>query len=145
MKLNGRILVMAEDATILKQQLDGQDYQEIPALHYGVNTDAMISGRACTLGYTPEILGPYFLENFKETVRLSSVKEGGFQVIVGGDAYGTGSSREAAVVASMSSHHRLFLPPLSGLISESLFHAHSKLAKVRAETISHRKKDMESP
>ena len=39
--------------------------------------------------------------------------------------------REAAVVASMSSHHRLFLPPLSGLISESLFqwnfHAHSKL------------------
>ena len=30
MKLNGRILVMAEDATILKQQLDGQ-ITRIPA------------------------------------------------------------------------------------------------------------------
>ena len=103
MKLKGRILVMAADATSLKQQLEGADCSEItlqtPELHYGVNTDAMISGRACTLGYTPEILGPYFLENFKEVVGLSSVKNGGFQVIVGGDAYGTGSSREAAVVA----------------------------------------------
>ena len=99
MKLNKRILVMAEDASILKEQLSGQDCTEIPALHYGVNTDAMISGRACTLGYTPEILGPYFLENFKEVVALSSVKDAGFQVIVGGEAYGTGSSREAAVVA----------------------------------------------
>ena len=25
-------------------------------LHYGVNTDAMISGQACTLGYTGSIL-----------------------------------------------------------------------------------------
>ena len=100
MKLSGRILAMADDATVLKQQLEGEDYPGTElALHYGVNTDAMISGRACTLGYTPEILGPYFLENFKEVVGLSSVKDGGFQVIVGGDAYGTGSSREAAVVA----------------------------------------------
>ena len=47
----------------------------------------MISGRVCNFGYTPEI-GALFFENFKETVRLSSVKEGGFQVIVG-DAYET--------------------------------------------------------
>ena len=59
----------------------------------------MISGRACTLGYTTDILGPYFLENFQEVVQKSSIQSGGFQVIVGGDAYGTGSSREAAVVA----------------------------------------------
>ena len=103
MKLNGRILVMADDASILDQQLQGKEYSditsEIPDLHYGVNTDAMISGRACTLGYTPEILGPYFLENFKEVVSLNSIKDGGFQIIVGGDAYGSGSSREVAVVA----------------------------------------------
>ena len=55
--------------------------------------------RACTLGYTPEVLGPYFLENFLETVKKSDVQQGGFQVIVGGDAYGSGSSREVAVVA----------------------------------------------
>ena len=99
MRLSGRVLVLSEDAALLQQQLSGSDLEHVPALHYGVNTDAMISGKACTLGYTPEILGPYFLENFKETVSLSAVLDGGFQVIVGGDAYGTGSSREAAVVA----------------------------------------------
>ena len=46
-----------------------------------------------------EILGPYFLENFMETVGKSEVQNGGFQVVVGGDAYGSGSSREVAVVA----------------------------------------------
>ncbi|MFT4976603.1 MAG: 3-isopropylmalate/(R)-2-methylmalate dehydratase large subunit [Myxococcota bacterium] len=100
MKLTGRILVLAEDATLIQAQLDGGAVApDGMSLHYGVNTDAMISGRACTLGYTPEILGPYFLENFKETVSLSNIQEGGFQVIVGGDAYGSGSSREVAVVA----------------------------------------------
>ena len=59
----------------------------------------MISGRACTLGYTGEILGPYFLENFLEAVGKDDVRAGGFQVVVGGDAYGSGSSREVAVVA----------------------------------------------
>ena len=59
----------------------------------------MISGQACTLGYTGEILGPHFLKNFKNVVEEGDVKKGGFQVIVGGDAYGTGSSREVAVVA----------------------------------------------
>ena len=44
------------------------DTQDPPALHFGVNTDAMINGAACTLGYTGDILGPYFLQNFKETV-----------------------------------------------------------------------------
>ena len=67
MKLHGRILFLADDPQLIRQQLDQQlTIQHAPELHYGVNTDAMISGRACTLGYTPEILGPYFLENFKE-------------------------------------------------------------------------------
>jgi 3-isopropylmalate/(R)-2-methylmalate dehydratase large subunit len=84
----------------VRAQLDGADRAWAGEdLHYGVNTDAMISGQACTLGYTPEILGPYFLENFKETVGKDDVQSGGFQVVVGGDAYGSGSSREVAVVA----------------------------------------------
>ena len=101
MKLNGRILYLTEDPQQLSAQLGGDDLQlSMNAdMHYGVNTDAMISGRACTLGYTPEILGPYFLENFKETVAKDDVRTGGYQVIVGGDAYGSGSSREVAVVA----------------------------------------------
>lgn len=103
MKLKGRILYLTDEPAPLAAQVLGQDPQwtsaEIPALSYGVNTDAMISGAACTLGYTGAILGPYFLDTFKEIVSKDSIKNGGFQVVVGGDAYGSGSSREVAVVA----------------------------------------------
>ena len=101
MKLDGRILYLTQDASLIESQLGGTDLALTAdaEMHYGVNTDGMISGRACTLGYTPAILGPYFLENFKETVAKDDVRTGGFQVIVGGDAYGSGSSREVAVVA----------------------------------------------
>lgn len=100
MKLTGRVLHLVGNPDKVRSQLAGgspdlagEDY------HYGVNTDAMISGRACTLGYTGEILGPYFLENFLEAVSQDDVRSGGFQVVVGGHAYGSGSSREVAVVA----------------------------------------------
>jgi len=100
MKLTGRVLYLTDDAQTLAQQLGGEDLAYAgQALHYGVNTDLMISGAACTLGYTGDILGPWFLENFKEVVTKDAVRDGGFQVIVGGDAYGSGSSREVAVVA----------------------------------------------
>ncbi|KIG16902.1 3-isopropylmalate dehydratase large subunit [Enhygromyxa salina] len=103
MQLTGRILWLTEDTAQLEQQLAGAnpqfDPQDPPDLHFGVNTDAMINGAACTLGYTGEILGPYFLQNFKDSVEVDAVKQGGFQVVVGGDAYGSGSSREVAVVA----------------------------------------------
>ena len=103
MRLSGRILWLTDDPAPIAQQLAGEEVTpspaDPPALHYGVNTDAMISGAACTLGYTGDILGPYFLENFKETVTKAAVKDGGFSVVVGGDAYGSGSSREVAVVA----------------------------------------------
>ena len=103
MKLDGRILWLTDDAALVEAQLSGTDLEvasdDPPPLHFGVNTDAMINGAACTLGYTGEILGPYFLESFKEVVGKNAVKDGGFQVVVGGDAYGSGSSREVAVVA----------------------------------------------
>jgi 3-isopropylmalate/(R)-2-methylmalate dehydratase large subunit len=101
MKLTGRILWLVDDPATVRAQLDGLDV--VPAAdaayHFGVNTDAMISGAACTLGYTGDILGPWFLDNFKEVVKQGEVLGGKFQVVVGGDAYGSGSSREVAVVA----------------------------------------------
>ena len=74
MKLTGRILHLTDASDIAAQM--GGAAPEGSEYHYGVNTDAMISGRACTLGYTPEILGPYFLQNFKETVSKDDVKNG---------------------------------------------------------------------
>ena len=47
------------------------------------------------------------LENFKEVVAKESIRKGDFQIIVGGDAYGTGSSREAAVVAHQGANIEL--------------------------------------
>ncbi|MEN0064047.1 MAG: aconitase family protein [Myxococcota bacterium] len=101
MKLQGRILHLMDDADTVRDQLAGTDLPLHPegAYTYGVNTDLIISGRACTLGYTEEVLGPYFLENFLDVVTKDGVKQGGFQVLVAGDAYGSGSSREVAVVA----------------------------------------------
>ncbi len=100
MKFPGRVLHLVEDAAAVRAQLDGQPVDVAgKAYTYGVNTDLMISGQACTLGYTPEVLGPWFLHNFLEVVQPGDVKKGGFDVIVGGDAYGSGSSREVAVVA----------------------------------------------
>lgn len=104
MKLTGKILYLTDDAVLLRRQLDGDTTVTVELtpdtpLHYGVNTDLMISGGACTLGFTGEILGPWFLEHFKEVVAKDDIRMGGFQVIVGGDAYGSGSSREVAVVA----------------------------------------------
>ncbi|MEZ4318611.1 MAG: aconitase family protein [Myxococcota bacterium] len=98
MKLTGRVLHLFDDPAAVRAQLDGGSSTS-DAYVYGVNTDAIISGRACTYGYTPEILGPYFLEDFLDTVTKDDVKNGGFQVVVGGHAYGSGSSREVAVVA----------------------------------------------
>lgn len=100
MKLDGRILHLVDDAAQLQSQLDGSPLGQTTTEYvYGVNTDAMISGRACTLGYTPTVLGPWFLHNFLDTVDESEIQRGQFQVIVGGHAYGSGSSREVAVVA----------------------------------------------
>jgi 3-isopropylmalate/(R)-2-methylmalate dehydratase large subunit len=109
LKLTGRILHLVDDPNKLRLQLDGLD---LPLDHglpytYGVNTDLMISGRACTYGYTGAILGPWFLENFLEKVKRDDVGRGNFQVVVGGHAYGSGSSREVAVVAHRGAGIRL--------------------------------------
>jgi len=99
-KLSGRILYLVDDPGNIRAQLDGHEFAyNAEPLAFAVNTDGMISGQACTLGYTGEILGPHFLKNFKNVVAEGDVQSGGFQIIVGGDAYGTGSSREVAVVA----------------------------------------------
>lgn len=99
MRLSRRVLFLTDDPTLIASQLAGTDlvYTDQP-LAYGVNTDAMISGGNCTLGYTPDILGPHFLEHF-HGINTGDVRDGEFQVIVGGDAYGSGSSREVAIVA----------------------------------------------
>jgi len=109
MKLEGRVLWLTGDPDRLRAQLDGADLSpsDAGALRFGVSTDAMISGAACTLGYTSEVLGPWFLDGLGGVVGRDDVLDGGFEVVVGGDAYGSGSSREVAVVAHQGAGIRL--------------------------------------
>ena len=110
MNLQGRVLHLFDDVELLREQIAGQNLTgEDGTYVYGVNTDAIISGQACTLGYTPEVLGPHFLVNFLDEVRVAAIQSGGFEVVVGGEAYGSGSSREVAVVAHQGAGIRLVI------------------------------------
>lgn len=95
-----RIFYYTEDQELVRRQLDGQDfsYRNEP-LVFGVSTDTIINGAACTLGYTEEILGPHFLVGKGDVIHEGDLRRGGFAVVVGGESYGSGSSREVAVVA----------------------------------------------
>jgi 3-isopropylmalate/(R)-2-methylmalate dehydratase large subunit len=97
---NKRIFYYTEDVPTVRDQIEGRSltYQGEP-LVFGVSTDTIINGAACTLGYTEEILGPHFLVGKGDVIREGDIQKGNFSVVVGGESYGSGSSREVAVVA----------------------------------------------
>lgn len=110
-----RALWLTEDPALIQAQLDGEQFpswlDEPPPLHFGVNTDAIINGGVCTFGYTGEILGPYLLDRFKGVIQKDTILNSDFDVIVGGDAFGSGSSREVAVVAHQGAGIELVVAP----------------------------------
>ncbi|NUM79684.1 hypothetical protein HUU42_02680 [bacterium] len=103
-----RIFYYTEDAALVRDQIEGRsfEYQNQP-LVFGVSTDTIINGAACTLGYTEEILGPHFLVGKDDVIHHGDVQKGNFSVVVGGESYGSGSSREVAVVAHRGAGIRL--------------------------------------
>lgn len=112
MTASRRILHLVEDPALLRAQLDGQPLP--PGDHrytYGLSTDAIISGRACTLGYAPDVLGPHLLEDLGEVVGAGDIAASPFDVIRAGPAYGSGSSREVAVVAHQGAGIKLIIAP----------------------------------
>jgi 3-isopropylmalate/(R)-2-methylmalate dehydratase large subunit len=100
-KLGGRrVFYYTEDPRWVRDQIEGRPFvYEGQPLVFGVSTDTIINGAACTLGYTEDILGPHFLVGKGDVIREGDVRRGNFAVVVGGDSYGSGSSREVAVVA----------------------------------------------
>lgn len=126
LRLEGRVLILSDDPELYRQQLDGTDLDcasGLPPLRYGINTDLIINGAACTLGYTPEILGPHFLAGYEGTP-IDAVRKGNFQVVVGGAAYGSGSSREVAVTAHQGAGIQLVVAEsLQRIFQENLVYA----------------------
>jgi 3-isopropylmalate/(R)-2-methylmalate dehydratase large subunit len=105
LRFAGRILFLTEDATLLRQQLDGtplsrEVVNEIiagggPKLVDNISTDEITPGWVCY--YYDETLGEYSLVGLRgRVIQRGDIKNGGFDVIVSGQSKGCGSSRETA-------------------------------------------------
>ncbi len=105
-----KIFYYTEDPGLVRDQIEGRPFQyNNEPLVFGVSTDTIINGAACTLGYTEEILGPHFLVGKGDVIHEGDIAGGGFAVVVGGESYGSGSSREVAVVAHRGAGIRLVI------------------------------------
>ena len=95
-----KVFYYTEDPLTVRNQIDGKPFRyNGEPLVFGVSTDTIINGAACTLGYTEPVLGPHFLVGKGDVIHENDVANGNFAVVVGGESYGSGSSREVAVVA----------------------------------------------
>jgi 3-isopropylmalate/(R)-2-methylmalate dehydratase large subunit len=95
-----RVLYLTRDATLVARQLAGEKltFAECTELADDVSTDEMAPAWACY--YFDERLATYCLCGFRTgVVTPGSVQQGGFGVLVGGESFGSGSSRETAPFA----------------------------------------------
>ncbi|MGH7699457.1 MAG: aconitase family protein, partial [Gemmatimonadales bacterium] len=110
-RLEGRVLYLAEDAAVVRAQLEGTDLDWTPAikLRDNISTDEITPAYICyyyddTLGEFP-YLGLKCGDEFPVT--RGSVKAGGFVTSVSGKRRGKGSSREQSPYAEMCAGIRL--------------------------------------
>ncbi|HYU37246.1 MAG TPA: aconitase family protein [Gemmatimonadales bacterium] len=103
--LGGRILFLAEDADLVRRQLEGEDIAWQPAmkLRDNISTDEITPAYICY--YYDETLGdfPYLGLKCGEQFPITrgAVKRGGFVASVSGKRRGKGSSREQSPYAEM--------------------------------------------
>src|SRR5262249_3274032 len=96
--LNGRILFLAEDASVVRSQLDGLDLDisNIPALRNDISTDEITPAYICY--HFDQKLGDFVYLGLKcgdeFPIKQGDVKKGGFVCSVSGKRRGKGSSRE---------------------------------------------------
>jgi len=109
--LRGRILFLAEDADLVRRQLEGQDIDWHPAtkLRDNISTDEITPAYICY--YYDETLGDFPYLGLKcgdeFPITRGSVKRGGFVASVSGKRRGKGSSREQSPYAEMCAGIRL--------------------------------------
>ncbi|HRG98463.1 MAG TPA: aconitase family protein, partial [Polyangiaceae bacterium] len=112
MKVEGRILYVTEDPTLLEAQLQGQTLSYDPArpLVENISTDELTPGWVCY--YFDETLGRYCLVGLRGgKVSRDAVKNGGFSVIVSGRSKGCGSSRETAPYSELVCGVKVVIAP----------------------------------
>ena len=112
-RLHGRVLLLAEDAALVRRQLDGEDVAWAPGikLRDNISTDEITPAYICY--YYDETLGdfPYLGLKCGEEFPITrgSVKAGGFVASASGQRRGKGSSREQSPYAEMCAGIKLVL------------------------------------
>src|SRR5437773_5747511 len=110
-RLQGRILFLAEDAALVRQQLEGRDLDWRPEhkLRDDISTDEITPAYICY--YFDDTLGEFPYLGLKcgteFPITRGSVKRGGFVASVSGKRRGKGSSREQSPYAEMCAGIRL--------------------------------------
>jgi 3-isopropylmalate/(R)-2-methylmalate dehydratase large subunit len=109
-QIQGRILYLTEDASLLQRQLDGENlpFDADRPLVSNISTDELTPGWVCY--YYDETLARYCLVGLRGgKVGKDAIKSGGFGVIVSGNSKGCGSSRETAPYSELKSGVRLVI------------------------------------
>lgn len=112
-QLNGRILFLAEDPSLVRSQLEGDDLDisNIPALRNDISTDEITPAYICY--HFDETLGEFVYLGLKcgdeFPIKRGDVKKGGFVVSVSGKRRGKGSSREQSPYAELAAGIRLVI------------------------------------
>jgi 3-benzylmalate isomerase len=107
----GRVLYLAEDAGVVRRQLDGQDLEWTSAIRLrdNISTDEITPAYICY--YYDETLGDFPYLGLKcgdeFPITRGAVKRGGFVASVSGKRRGKGSSREQSPYAEMCAGIRL--------------------------------------
>ncbi|MEN3335486.1 MAG: 3-benzylmalate isomerase [Blastocatellia bacterium] len=105
-QLEGRILFLAEDAAIVRSQLEGNDLDpsQIPPLRNDISTDEITPAYICY--HFDEKIGEFVYIGLKcgdeFPIKQGDVKRGGFAVSVSGKRRGKGSSREQSPYAEIA-------------------------------------------
>ncbi len=112
-RIQGRILYVTEDSSLLERQLAGEDIAYAvetnePSLVPNISTDELTPGWVCY--YYDETLARFCLVGLRGgKVTKDAIKNGGFGVIVSGISKGCGSSRETAPYSELKSGVQLVI------------------------------------
>src|SRR5215475_5178102 len=102
-QLRGRALYLTSDSDVLKRQFCGEELKPAPAvaeLYSHVSTDAIIKANPDCY-YYDDRLGTLVLRSLGNggMVEPGDVRNGGFGMLLAGEGWGEGSSREVAALA----------------------------------------------
>jgi len=114
-RFEGRVLFLADDAELIRRQLEGEDLQMTPdllsLLRDNISTDEITPAYICY--YFDETLGEFPYLGLKAggefPIKQGSVKGGGFVASVSGKRRGKGSSREQSPYAEMMAGIRIVI------------------------------------